>query len=43
MTAAFRDTILIPKHPKMAFLLQSKGSDLRQLRFVTEMLMRTKS
>jgi hypothetical protein len=43
MTAAFRDTIMIPKHPKMAFLLQSKDSDLRQLRFVTEMLMRTKA
>jgi hypothetical protein len=43
MTAAFRDTMLIPKHPYMAYLLQSKDSDLRQLRFVTDLLMKVKA
>jgi hypothetical protein len=43
MTPAFRDTMLIPKHPKMAFLLQSKDSDLRQLRFVTDLLLKLKA
>jgi hypothetical protein len=43
MTPAFRDTMLVPKHPRMAFLLQSKDCDLRQLRFITEMLMRVRA
>jgi len=43
MTPAFRDTMLIPRHPTMAFLLQSKDSDLRQLRFVTDLLLKLKA
>jgi hypothetical protein len=42
-STAFRDTMLIPNHPQMAYLLQSKDSDLRQLRFVTDLLMELKA
>jgi hypothetical protein len=43
ITPAFRDSMLVPKHPQTALLVRLGDSDLRQLRFVTGLLMRLKA
>ena len=40
MTPAFRDSMLIPKHPQASLLVRLGDSDLRQLRFITDLLMK---
>ncbi|HEY6293745.1 MAG TPA: hypothetical protein VI455_19500 [Terriglobia bacterium] len=40
---AYRDSMLLPRHPQAGLLLRSGDSDLRQLRFVIEMLTKLKS
>jgi hypothetical protein len=39
----FRDSMLAPKHPQAALLVRLGASDLRQLRFVSALLMRLKA
>jgi hypothetical protein len=42
ITPAFRDSLLVPKQPQAALLVRLRDSDLRQLRFVTDLLMKLK-
>ena len=37
-SGAYRESMLLPRHPQAGLLLRSSDSDLRQLRFITEML-----
>lgn len=43
VTPAFRDSLLVPNHPQAALLARLGDSDLRQLRFVTALLMKLKA
>ncbi len=43
ISSAFRDSMLVPRHPQASLLVRLGDSDLRQLRFVSEMLMKLKA
>lgn len=40
---AFRDSLLVPKQAQAALLVRLGDSDLRQLRFITDLLMKLKA
>ena len=42
VSPAFRDSMLVPKHPRAEVIRRMQDSDLRQLRYVTDLLLKLK-